>query len=190
MIIGITGRSGSGKSYLSDELAQNINAIHVKIDEISHSVLNLEKTHEFLKAEFGNIVFDKNTIDRKTLGKIVFNDKEKLSKLNAFCQTEMEKIINKIIKESTTHLILDYALLPWLSQFQLCDLKILINSSFEDRFERVSSRENISTEYFKNRDNSVGDYNNFEFDLVLDNPKNANIKELINKIIEFGGINA
>ena len=142
MIIGITGRSGSGKSYISEQIQKHLNALHVKIDEISHSVLYAENNTKKLKAKFGESIFDGDQLDRKKLGKIVFTDDEKLAWLNRFCQTQMEQEIDNIIStNSNMVIILDYALLPWMKQFKKCDIKMLVSASFEDRFKRVQERE-------------------------------------------------
>lgn len=189
MVIGITGKSGSGKSFLSEKLKDSLDAIHVDIDKISHGVLLEEKTLEFVRNEFGEGVFDNGTLNRKKLGAIVFNNKEKLDKLNSFCQTQMELEIDEIINSSKKTVILDYALLPWLKQFDSIDVKILLNSTFEERFKRVNLRENISKEYFEKRDSSINDYNDFSFDIVLDSTNEIDFASLIKNINLIGGKN-
>ena len=84
MIIGITGKSGAGKSYLSDILSQELDLIHVNIDKISHEVLAFPETISFLKKEFENIIFENNKLNRKKLGEIVFNNPQKLQLLNDY----------------------------------------------------------------------------------------------------------
>ena len=190
MVIGITGKSGSGKSFLSEKIKENLNPIHVDIDKISHGVLLEEKSLEFVKTEFGKEVFDGNVLNRKKLGAIVFGNKEKLEKLNQFCQTQMEIEIDEIIAGSNQTVILDYALLPWMKQFEICDVKILLSTSFDERYNRVNSRENISREYFEKRDNSIKDYNDFEFDITLDGSSEIDIDSLITILNKFGGNNA
>ena len=118
--ITLIGKSGSGKSYLSEILAQNLDMIHIDIDKISHKVLTFENTKDFLLKEFGSKIFDNEILNRKQLGTIVFSNPEKLEKLNKFCQIEIEKELDRIIKDSTKSIILDYALLVGLKQFELC----------------------------------------------------------------------
>lgn len=177
MIIGISGRSGTGKSYVSEILANKLDLIHVNIDKISHEVLELPETIRFLKSEFGENVFEDGVLNRKTLGKIVFYNGEKLDLLNNFCQSQIEKKLDKIIASSTKPIILDYALLWKLKQFNKCDIKILFKSDFETRFERVAKRENITKEYFKARDNSLNEPN-LRFDYTFTNITSEQIEEL------------
>lgn len=182
MIIGITGRSGSGKSYLSEILATNLNCLHLDIDKISHEVLSFSETQNFLKQNFGEEIFDDGVLNRKKLGKIVFNNKPKLELLNNFCQIQIENRIDEIIKACQLPIILDYALLPKLKQFPNCDIKILLNADFDIRFNRVKKRENITKDYFISRDNSIEDSNNLQFDFVFTNISNDEIQSLINSI--------
>ena len=76
MILGIVGKAGSGKSYVSNLLEKNFkNSIIIDVDRVGHYVLTLFHVKEKIKNTFGKIVFDENNeIDRKELGKIVFND--------------------------------------------------------------------------------------------------------------------
>ena len=102
----------------------------------------------------------------------------------------MEIEIDEIIAGSNQTVILDYALLPWMKQFEICDVKILLSTSFDERYNRVNSRENISREYFEKRDNSIKDYNDFEFDITLDGSSEIDIDSLITILNKFGGNNA
>ena len=77
-IICITGKSGSGKTYLASMLASKLICYVIDIDRIAHDVLfNLKVRQDVLKV-FGNDVFDGKFINRKKLGEIVFNDETKL----------------------------------------------------------------------------------------------------------------
>lgn len=185
MIIGITGKSGAGKSYLSDIIAQKLDFLHVDIDKISHEVLAFPETISFLHQEFEKTIFENNKLNRKKLGEIVFNNPQKLQLLNNFCQIQIENRLSEIIANSTKSIILDYALLNKLNQFKLCDIKILLNTHIETRFSRVSEREKISKEYFLSRDNSLEPYNNCDFDYVFDDISQKDIQTIIEIISQY-----
>lgn len=181
MIIGITGKSGAGKSFLAEILAEKLNLKHIDVDKISHQVLLHPETQKFLKQEFGEDIFDNNTLNRKKLGALAFKNKAKLKQLNNFCQIQIEKELDKIIKAEKNLIVLDYALLPWLKQFKLCDVKILLKTDFDTRFNRVAARENITEKYFLSRDNSLEDYDETQFDFIY----NSLDQNSINKLVEF-----
>ena len=83
-IIGVTGPSGAGKSYLSGVLSKR-EIPTVDADGVYHSLLTKDSDcTRALVAEFGDSILDKNGApDRKKLGAIVFNSKEKLERLNS-----------------------------------------------------------------------------------------------------------
>lgn len=182
MIIGICGKSGSGKSFLSEILAKKLDMLHLDIDKISHEVLKFQETQEFLKSNFSKKIFDNDTLNRKKLGKIVFDNPEKLKLLNDFCQVQIEKKIDEIIATTKRPIILDYALLDKLKQFQYCDVKILLRETLETRFERVQKRENITKEYFLSRDNSLKELDATKFDYCYTSISENQIEHLIQKL--------
>lgn len=179
MVIGITGRSGAGKSYVSEILAKKLDLVHLDIDKISHEVLTFPETISFLQAEFGDQIFEDNQLQRKKLGQIVFNNPKQLKKLNDFCQTQIENRLDEIITSTKKSIILDYALLCKLKQFQSCDIKILLNADFNTRFSRVAKRENITRAYFQSRDNSLETFENIKFDYIFNNISSQEIEQLI-----------
>ncbi|MEN6325723.1 MAG: dephospho-CoA kinase [Syntrophomonas sp.] len=82
-IIGLTGGIASGKSIVSKTL-QDLGAAAISTDEIGHSIIEPYKPawHDLI-AYFGRqILNDDLTINRQKLGAMVFNDREKLDKLN------------------------------------------------------------------------------------------------------------
>ena len=182
MIIGITGKSGAGKSYLSEILAKELDMIHLDIDKISHEVLEFPDTIAYLHQEFGESIFIDEKLNRKALGAIVFNNPEKLQKWNNFCQIQIEKRLDEIILNSKKSIILDYALLAQLKQFVLCDIKILLETNFDTRFLRVEKRENISKDYFVSRDNSLAPYQKAQFDYVFEDFSQKEIDFILNKL--------
>ena len=80
----------------------------------------------------------------------------------------MEKEIDKIINNNKDKIIiLDYFYLPKTKYFEICDLRILIDIPYEIRKKRIMFRDNISAEKYDLREGSSIDYNDYEFDIVL-----------------------
>lgn len=82
--VGLTGGLASGKSFIAAEL-ERLGARVVRADKLGHAVLMpggeayADAVETFGKA----ILAPDGTIDRKKLGAVVFNDPEKLKRLNA-----------------------------------------------------------------------------------------------------------
>lgn len=83
--IGITGGIGSGKSKVLDFLSVVRGAVICQSDLVAHQVqLPGEKCYQKVVETFGKEILNPDgTIDRKILGRIVFDQPEKLQKLNA-----------------------------------------------------------------------------------------------------------
>ena len=83
MIIGICGKSGSGKSTLARRIRDisERDCVHLDMDKIGHMVLTLPDVKNELVKVFGESVVSDGNADRKKLGEIVFNSREKMSDL-------------------------------------------------------------------------------------------------------------
>ncbi len=179
-IIIVTGKSGSGKSHLSAELALLLDGKHLPLDKVSHMALETKMMKDFIKKEFGTSVFaDKNTIDRKKLGAIAFANPEKLEKLNNLSEKIMEQIIDQEIATcKNRYLILDYMLLPKMKYFNMPSIKILLKCDTDTRKRRILNRDNILEEYFYSRDKHSLEYNPEDFNFVLNSAKPIDYENL------------
>ena len=84
MIIGVTGGVGAGKSTILDYLKTEYHAYIIMADDVAKDLMNLGQTgYDAVISEFGAEILDENkNIDRPKLSSIVFNNDEKLGKLN------------------------------------------------------------------------------------------------------------
>lgn len=174
MIIGICGKTGSGKSKIADDLAIELDANVINFDKISHLSMETETFKDLVQTKISKDVFDKNgNIMRKKLGEIVFNDKEKLNIINACSEKIMCKIIDKLLNENKkTHIILEYSLLHLMKYFNMCNFKILVTAKESIRCERVMNRDGISEEYFALREKNSPNYIPSLFDTIIENNSN------------------
>jgi dephospho-CoA kinase len=92
--IGLTGGIGSGKSTVAFFVAQ-LGAHVLDLDKVGNEIL--KKDNDISKRvvrEFGASILNKSgEINRKKLGKIVFNDREALMRLNNIMHPEIDKVV-------------------------------------------------------------------------------------------------
>ena len=188
MIIGISGKSGTGKTKIAEALAFEIDANLISLDKISHMAIEQDSFKELVYTKISKDVFDSNgNIIRKKLGEVVFSDKEKLYLINNHSEQIMEQIIDELIKQNTKpHLILEYSLLPLMKYFNMCQFKILVTATESVRYERIMNRDGITEEYLNAREANSPEYISALFDIVIENNSNEelsvkNIAELILK---------
>lgn len=182
MILGICGKSCSGKSTLSSEILSiyGCQAAYLDIDKIGHAVLELNEVKCGLVETFGVGILDENEISRKELGEIVFSSKKEMEKLTDITWPFMQTIIDKFIDENSSKIIiLDWLLLPKTKFFDMCDMKILFDIPYELRKERAIKRDHITEEEFALRDSASPIYNANSFDIVLKNSDPKTIKGVI-----------
>ncbi len=184
MIIGISGKSGSGKSTISKLICDSKpNSLHCDIDKIGHEVLLLKEVKMELIKTFGADIVIEDYVDRKKLGMIVFENREKMKELTSITWSHMELMIDEIIEKNKNNMIvLDWILLPQSKYFDMCDYKILVDSSIEERKRRAMIRDNISEEKFLLRESASIEYDKEVFDLVIKNENLKDIRKLVMKI--------
>ena len=186
MLIGLMGKSGSGKTLVSNLFKEiDVRIQIIDVDKIGHMSHSDPEVKEKLKLCFGEEIFDANSnVNRKALAKIVFSSQEKMDMLYECTYDYMTKIIDEKVKESDIT-ILDYALLPLTKYYELCDVKILVEASYKIRSTRAIKRDNISKAKYDLRDANSMDYSSFEFDYIIHNNKEIDkLRKTIGEIYE------
>jgi len=168
MIIGVTGKSGSGKSTYARKLAKETGFHVISFDEMSHRVMNLSHIQEKLIEKFGEEnVKDDGLFSRKRLGDLIFSNRHAYKELTDIV---WEAIQVDVDYDILTHenVILDWILLPHTHYWNMCDKKILITANEEIRKARVLLRDNITKEYLEKRDSASISYDEYTFDEIIE----------------------
>lgn len=183
-VIGITGKSGSGKTTFASLLAQKLNCKHIDVDEIGHKSLFQSEIQTSLCNKFGLGILDEcGNINRKKLGDIVFSQSQKMDILNGLTWNYMKATLDGILSQDDKFIILDWALLPNSEYWNKCDFKVLVYSDDFERKVKVLERDNISEDYFNKRESASVDYSSFEFDYIFENDYNLQtMNEFVNNL--------
>ena len=166
-IIGIVGKSGSGKSTFALLLSQRLQCQHLDLDKLGHQAFEEKQIKDKLKNAFGNEIFDiQGNVIRKKLGAIVLGNKEKLNILTSITWPYIFEKIEEAIQSEEEYLILEAIKLTETKFWEKCDIKILVQAESLLRKKKVIERDNISPEYFDQRDASSINYDKYKFDYV------------------------
>ena len=140
-IIGLTGKYCAGKNRVASILEQRGLPV-LDIDLLGHQALEAEKAA--ITAKFGSSIIDtKGMIDRKLLGKIVFDDPEKLAELEAIVHPLVNLMAEQWISGQTGNCVINAALLHKSTFFEKLDFIIIVNSPFFFRLRRSRTRDRL-----------------------------------------------
>ena len=185
--IGLTGGTGCGKTTVCSIL-QKYNAYIIDADKIAHSVIQKgEKAYFEIINYFGSYILDNDEqINRRKLGEIVFNDKEKLVYLNKITHKYIvEEIINKInfIKNEKkyNYIVIDAPLLIETNLHKIVDTVWIVHCSLETRLKRLKKRDNLSEDILLKRINNQTPFSqNKKFaNFIIFNEEDSNLEDII-----------
>lgn len=185
-VYGITGSIATGKSTVTNYLKEK-GYLVVDSDKLAYDALTIDddcinKT----KVRF-NLTGD--TIDRKALGKIIFNDKQAKADLEAIVHPYVIKRIKEIISEHQNDdvIFLDIPLLYESHLEYLCDEVIVVYLNYQEEVKRLMKRDNIDEKYAKiiiSNQMNIEDKKRLA-DIVLDNNKSLeNLYQQIDLMLE------
>lgn len=144
--VAITGNIASGKSVVQEILATSGFAVF-DADIAAHELLDDNSAVLETFADFD--ILENGKISREKLGKIVFNNKNLLEKLNAIIHPLVRAEIEKFFDENSDKNIV-FAAVPLLYECgmeNMFDRVVLIQTSDSVRLERLIKRSGYSREY-------------------------------------------
>ena len=184
-VVGVTGGSGSGKSYLC-ALLKNRGYDVIDTDIIARKVM--EKGEECLMetvAEFGEQILDNGNLNRKKLAQIVFSDEKKLAKLNEISHKHILRCVENMIEQSASNPVFVEGAVLIESGFD-CDLMIGVLADYEVRKERIMKRDSMTEAEAKLRLDAQQKDSFYikNCDFVLTNTDGFDVDGILKRIIE------
>jgi len=143
--IGVTGAMASGKSTLARRFRER-GADLVDGDALGWEVLRLPEVRVAIREAFGEDVMDRQgEVDRARLGKVVFADPDRMSRLNAIVQPELlERVRAALEAPGAPVRVLDAAMLTtWRLEPEL-DGVIEVVASEDERARRLRAARSFS----------------------------------------------
>lgn len=186
MILGITGKSGVGKSTISNyirSLSDEFEIIEVdkvvkyvlENEGIKHINAEMKKRYNMGPYEKHDIThsFFRNSIEDKMLDELfkMEIDLETLKRVNDIQQNGKSVIIDWYLLEYSIRLM------------EICDKMILLKSPIDLRRKRVIERGNYKPDIFLLNEKSHDPKNESKYDYIIDTSKNwkGNVKNIIEK---------
>tara|TARA_B100000795_G_scaffold269735_1_gene260127 strand:- start:1680 stop:2276 length:597 start_codon:yes stop_codon:yes gene_type:complete len=187
MIIGLTGGIGSGKTTVAKFFSEFDNVVVYIADLEAKKLMNSSVIiKDKLIKEFGEVSFVNQKINRKYISEIVFNDKQKLSVLNAIVHPEVKKHFQDFVELNAhkAYIIYENAILFESKSNLFCDFIITVYADVKTKIERVILRDSSTKEDVKSRMNNQ--WNDFkkivQSNYIIYNENLDETKNQVNKI--------
>ena len=178
-LIVVEGCSGSGKSTFSKLLGRFLGLEYVNLDDLAKTCYKEKGVIEDLKKFFPSFLFDGKCVNFRELGKIVFNDAAKLKLLENILYPCLVKKIEEIVERSINGCVLDGIKVHETKFFEEADFRIFIERNTNNRIHSLVTRDFISIEQAKERDNAIS-FEGLKYDFYINN--DGNIMDLNNKL--------
>lgn len=145
MRIGLTGGIASGKSTVSRYLA-SLGIEVIDGDLLAREVLVLyPEILLYLKDTYGDLIFKKGELDRRTLGRIIFQDeKKKKAYLDIIMPKIVEEARKRLKKAKGSFVVLDAALLFEEGLEKDVDITVTVFVPYEVQLERLLKRDGLT----------------------------------------------
>ena len=152
IVVGLTGGIGSGKSTVA-RMFQNLGVpVYFADTEAKRIMHESSEVKKKLLFTFGEESFDHDTLNTAYLAKMVFNDKDKLDKLNAIVHPAVEADFrNWVSKQSVEIVVQENPLIFEKKSQSRYDKVILVTAPLEIKMERLKLRDRVTENDFKDR---------------------------------------
>jgi dephospho-CoA kinase len=187
-IIGLTGGIGSGKTMVAKYMQSQGIPVYFADDE-AKKIMSTQEVIEAIKNEFGEEFIDSNAINREKLAQLVFNEKQKLERLNDIIHPKVKKHFEAWLhaNKAVPFVVKEAAILFESGNNASCDLIITVIAPLETRIERVMARDKLDrSAVIKRIENQWTDEQRIaKSDFVIQNISIEDTYKQIDKILLF-----
>ncbi len=148
LLVGLTGGLGAGKSTVAGMLAGRgaivVDADHLARDAIAPGTPGHRKVLEIFGDE---VVSASGEIDRETLARVVFADREKRRALESVTHPEVFRLLAEIVetyRDTQAIVVFDAALIIESGFHEACDVLVVVSAPPEQQVERVARERGMS----------------------------------------------
>lgn len=195
-IIGVTGKSGSGKTLICSLLRKH-GAVHIDCDAVYNELIkNSEPLKNAIKNEFGQVFDSNGDLDRGALAKIAFSSESNLDRLNKtthpFVTDRVLDIIDKAEREQRKIIVIDAPVLFECALAKLCDVTAAVICRDETSAQRICERDKISMQAALQRIKAQrkDDFFRKVADIIIENDVGEDInsveRQLVSKLEQYG----
>jgi len=145
-VIGLTGGIGSGKSTVANYIASKGIPVYIA-DEEAKIIMEREDVKQKIQNLFTQPILNSdNTLNRKKIAELVFNNPIKLKELNDIVHPEVQLHFKNWLKkhENYAFIIKEVSILFETGGNKQCDKVILITAPVELRVQRAMKRDNLT----------------------------------------------
>lgn len=187
-IVGLTGGIGSGKSTVLG-FFKKLGAVVYIADIEAKKIMNSD---EELKLEiinlFGENAYKDNVIDRKYLANVIFNDSQKLKKLNQIVHPKVKEHFINFTKQHLNEIIIyESAILFESGSNKYCDFIITVVADYDSKINRVKLRDGVSELEIKARmkHQTNDDFKINKSNFIINNTLLENTKSQVDTIFKI-----
>lgn len=190
----ITGLIASGKSTVADILKEKGYYL-ISADEVNRDLIKKGgKNYIAIKNEpIFAPTFDGDFLDKKKLAEIIFNDKEKMERLNEISHTNIIAAINEMVENSKEDKVfIEVPLFFKIKDRFPHDLVILVTASRDVQVKRLMARDKIDYDFALRKIESQDELEEMkkQSDIIIDNSGDIDcLRRQIEKIIKRGDFN-
>ena len=150
VVIGITGGTGSGKTSALNAI-RDLGGVVIDCDAVYHEMLNQDaELRHAIEVKFHGVFNSDGSLNRKKLGELVFENKERMAQLNEVIYQFLVPEVQRRARDGNLTAI-DAINLIESGVGELCDRTVAVTAPAELRVRRIMARDGIDERYARMR---------------------------------------